>query len=182
MTGDDVLTYPGPSYIWQHWRLAMSQAAASAAVQYQYWDVICDDIVHSVETEFSDFSTTDREKRTAQLQALVRKCYEFKKQLERQEYAYIFWCSPRGVAYNNESMRSLTGEEEAGKLVGLSLWPGLWRVVRPQEWEVVEREVVRTFPTYSAVKGTTEPIVEEDVALLSEMYSKMEVEGKQVEE
>lgn len=145
----------------------MSEAAASAAGDHL--DDTCDHIVSSVEGQFAKFSTTDRDKRTTQLNSLIRDCYEFKKLLERQEHAYSFHCSISRMRYDNERMYNRTGEESVEQVVGVSLWPMLVKVVGPQQWEVVEKEVVRTIPgateksQYSDMEGCMPWLSEKDI-------------------
>jgi hypothetical protein len=170
-----LLANKGPTYIWQYWRLAMSDAAAS--VEDQFLNASYHHIVCNVETKFSSFLTTDRDKRTSQLCSFIKDCYKFKKQLERQGSIYFLRCNPRGVPYNQESMNSFTGDESLDQLVEVSLWPMLVKAVGPQQFEIVERELVRTAPQSCSETMSAPAKMDENMVSLREMYSQTKVNG-----
>lgn len=137
------LTITGPCHVWQHWRFAMSSAAALLARPDIEAD--CDRIIRHVEERFSRYSVTNTTRRTVQLKALLRQCIQFKERLERQSEFYYFWWSSPGRQFREEHMTSPTAKDPSNELVVWSLWPMLFKA-RPGGELIIEKELVKTRP------------------------------------
>jgi hypothetical protein len=137
------LTITGSCHIWQHWRFALSSAAALLARPDIEAD--CDRIIRHMEDRFSRYSLPNTTRRTMQLKALLRQCIQFKERLERQSDFYYFWWSSPGRQFREEHMNSPTAKDPSNELVVWSLWPMLFKA-RPEGELIIENELVKTRP------------------------------------
>ncbi|KAJ5207499.1 hypothetical protein N7491_001872 [Penicillium cf. griseofulvum] len=130
------------NHISRHWRCAMSTAILS--LETDLLQERCNGIIKAVETCFGRYAVTDRPKRMQQLQDIVGRCIKLKHKLQCQEDTYIFWSHQYGVPFRDEKMRIPTEKDTSDGFVKSSLWPGLWKIIRPGEWSIVEKEIVNT--------------------------------------
>ncbi|KAJ5502793.1 hypothetical protein N7463_005667 [Penicillium fimorum] len=132
------------NHIYRHWRCAMSTVMLSMdtrGLQEQ-----CNWIIEQVEVCFGRYAVTDKLKRMQQLHDIIARCITLKHKLECQQDTYIFWSSHQFGPFRDENMRTLIEKDDSDGLVGSSLWPGLWKIIRPGEWSVVEKEIVKKIP------------------------------------
>lgn len=115
----------------------VSQEALNLQNQQQY-------IVNQVEDAFSHYSITDKSHRTSQLSDLIRRCVQLKQSLEYQDGVYIFLRSHPRMPFRDENMRRLAEEAGSNDTVEYSVWPGLYKILQPGNWAVVEKEIVKT--------------------------------------
>ncbi|KAJ6050330.1 uncharacterized protein N7446_005430 [Penicillium canescens] len=85
-----------------------------------------------------------RSHRTSQLSDLIQRCVQLKQSLECQDGAYIFRRSHPRMPFRDENMRSLVEEVGSNDTVEYSVWPGLYQILQPGNWAVVEKEIVKT--------------------------------------
>ncbi|KXG54454.1 uncharacterized protein PGRI_075980 [Penicillium griseofulvum] len=130
------------NHISRHWRCAMSTAILS--LETDLLQDRCNRIIETVETCFGPYAVTDRTKRMQQLHDIIARCIRLKHKLQCQEDTYIFWSHKYGVPFRDENMRTPTEENTSDGIVKSSLWPGLWKIIRPGEWSIVEKEMVNT--------------------------------------
>ncbi|KAJ6068392.1 hypothetical protein N7499_010279 [Penicillium canescens] len=96
-------------------------------------------------TEFAKSTTIyHRSHRTSQLSDLIQRCVQLKQSLECQDGAYIFRRSHPRMPFRDENMRSLVEEVGSNDTVEYSVWPGLYQILQPGNWAVVEKEIVKT--------------------------------------
>jgi hypothetical protein len=137
-----VLTTEVSNHISRHWRCAMSTAILS--LETDLLQERCNGIIETVENCFGRYAVTDRLKRMQQLHDIIARCITFKHKLQCQEDTYIFWSHKCGGPFRDENMRTPTEEDISDGVVKSSLWPGLWKIIQPGEWSIVEKEIVNT--------------------------------------
>lgn len=81
-----------------------------------------------------------------QLKGLIWRCIELKHKLEYQEGSYMFWTSIPGHPFRSDVMCNFTQDSSPGEVVQCTLWPAVYKVITPGNWEVVVKETVHTIP------------------------------------
>ncbi|KAJ5365516.1 hypothetical protein N7517_008402 [Penicillium concentricum] len=132
------------THIYRHWRCAMSTVMLS--METQALQEQCNSIIEQVEVWFGRYAVTDKLKRMQQLHDIIARCITLKHRLECQEDTYIFWSSHQFGPFRDDKMRTLIEDDTSDALVESSLWPGLWKVIQPGEWCIVEKEIVTKIP------------------------------------
>ncbi|KAJ5296195.1 hypothetical protein N7508_011016 [Penicillium antarcticum] len=114
-------------------------------------------IVNQVEDWFSQYSTTDKLQRTNQLNNLIQRCIQLKQNIECQDGIYILRSSHPRMPFRDQNMRSLMEEAGANETVDYSVWPGLFKILQPGNWSVIEKEIVKTSSSsFNTLSLTTE--------------------------
>jgi hypothetical protein len=115
----------------------VSQEALNLQNQQQH-------VVNQVEDWLSHYSITDKSHRTSQLSEFIQRCVQLKQNLECQDGTYIFRRSYPRMPFRDEKMQSLMEEVSSDEIVEYSIWPGLYKILQPGNWAVVEKEIVKT--------------------------------------
>ncbi|CAG7988188.1 unnamed protein product [Penicillium salamii] len=140
----EVIRNQCPNHVSRHWRYAMSVGAINFG--RSNLESQCQDITRRVR-DTANFSLAEREHHSDQLDCLLERCITLKHRIEYQEDSYIFWISVSGVPFREESMRDPLEDSPVNQVVECSLWPATRKVLGPGNWEIIQKEVVRTTPS-----------------------------------
>ncbi|CAG8933624.1 unnamed protein product [Penicillium salamii] len=140
----DVIRNKCPNHVSQHWRYAMSVGAINFG--RSNLESRRQDITRKVR-DTANFPLAEREHHIDQLDCLLERCITLKHRIEYQEDSYIFWISVSGVPFREESMRDSLEDSPVNQVVECSLWPAIRKVLGPGNWEIIQKEVVRTTPS-----------------------------------
>jgi uncharacterized protein YbdZ (MbtH family) len=62
------------------------------------------------------------------------------------------------MPFRDENMRSLVEEVGSNDTVEYSVWPGLYKILQPGHWAVVEKEIVKTTPSRNDTLSMTDEL------------------------
>jgi hypothetical protein len=126
-------------------------------------------IVDQVEVWFSLYSITCQAQRTSQLGDLIQRCIQLKQSLECQEGTYIFRRSHPQMPFREENMRSLIDNVELNETVEYSVWPGLYKILQPGKWAVIEQEIVKSTTSSADIVSLNDDLEDESEDQLLEI-------------